>query len=278
MKTVFGFGLLLFSQIGFAQYYYKDVVGTRESAELLVAYEKAAVRTVTLKTFTVNNTPLENISVQQEFLPAQRALRTVTKSDYTDASYLTTYGDAGGRLIRTTDSVNGLVNTTQYTYDAAGRLRAVLFVAGDTLTVTKTDEHIWQYDAQNRLRSMLRIKNNRDTSVVSFKLDERGNVIEEQEKRRGATEEPFYYYYDDNNRLTDIVRYNKKAARLLPETMFEYSDKNQVIQRITVPLNSDDYFIWRYAYNDRGLKTREAIFNKAKEQTGRVEYSYTFGR
>ena len=25
-----------------------------------------------------------------------------------------------------------------------------------------------------------------------------------------------YYYYDEKNRLTDIVRYNKKAKKLLP--------------------------------------------------------------
>ena len=73
-----------------------------------------------------------------------------------------------------------------------------------------------------------------------------------------------------------IVRFNKKASRLLPEQMFEYSASNQVIQRISVPQNSDDYLIWRFAYDNRGLKTKEVIFNKQREQTGKVEYVYTF--
>ena len=124
---------------------------------------------------------------------------------------------------------------------------------------------------------MLRIKNKKDTSIVSFKLDEAGNVIEEQETRRFIKEEPVYYYYDAKNRLTDIVRYNKKAARLLPEQMFDYSVSNNLIQRTTIAPNSSDYLVWRYRFNEKGLKTREDIFNKEKELTGKVEYNYTFG-
>jgi YD repeat-containing protein len=276
MKTWLFLGTLFLSLSSSAQYYYKDIIGTRESAELISGYRNNKVRTVTLNSYTVNNTPLNQFSIQQEFLPAEQALRTITKTEYTLPSYLTSYIDANGRVVKTTDSANGIVNTTIYTYNAAGNLSAVLFTAGDTLTAVRTDDHIWQYDAQNRISKMLRIRNKRDTAVVSFKLDEAGNVIEEQEKRRVSAEEPYYYYYDNNNRLSDIVRYNKNAGRLLPEFMFEYSDKNQVIQRYTIPPNSDDYLIWRFAYDNRGLKTKEVIFNKQKEQTGKVEYVYTF--
>lgn len=276
MKKLLGLATVLLSLSASAQYYYKDIIGTRESADLINAYRNNKVRNVVLKSYTVNNTPLENLSIQQEFLPAQQALRTVTKSEYTSPSYLTTYVDANGRVVKATDSTDGIVNTTTYTYNTQGRLTAVSFVAGDTLTATKTDDHLWQYDVQGRINRMLRIKNKKDTAVVTLKLDEAGNVIEEQERRSFLLEEPYYYYYDNAARLTDVVRYNKKAARLLPEMMLEYSEKNQVIQRINVPQNSDNYLIWRYAYDAKGLKTKEVIFNKEKEQTGRVEYVYTF--
>jgi hypothetical protein len=277
MKKVSGLALLFLSFAASAQYYYKDIAGTKESTELIRLYNSNNVRSVVLNSYTINNTPLTDFTVQQEFLPALQALRTVTKSEYTTPSYLTTYVDASGRVMKTTDSTNGIVNTTLYTYNNAGKLNAVLFQAGDSLTATQTDDHLWQYDAQGRIAKMLRIKNKKDTAVVSFKLDDAGNVIEEQEKRGVLAEEPFYYYYDKAGRLTDIVRYNKKARRLLPETMIEYSDKAQVTQRITVPQNSDDYLIWRYAYDAKGLKTKEVIFNKQKEQTGKVEYVYTYG-
>jgi YD repeat-containing protein len=276
MKALLVFATLFIFSASQAQYYYKDLVGTRESAELITAYRNNKVGTVALNSYTINNTPLTNFSIRQEFLPAQQALRTVTQSEYTTPSYLTSFIDANGKVIKTTDSSNNMVNTTLYQYNSNGNLTAVLFTSGDTLTAVKTDDHLWQYDAQNRVRQMIRIKNKKDTAIVTFKLDENGNVIEEQERRRAITEEPYYYYYDASNRLTDIVRFNKKASRLLPEQMFEYSATNQVIQRISVPQNSDDYLIWRFAYDNRGLKTKEVIFNKQKEQTGKVEYIYTF--
>lgn len=276
MKTVLGLASLLLSLAASSQYYYKDVVGTKESADLIRSYNNNKVRTVTLRSYTINNTPLTDFDIQQEFLPTQQALRTITKSEYTSPSYLITFVDAAGRVVKTIDSTNGIVNTTVYTYNSAGNLNTVLFKAGDSLAAVQTDDHLWQYDAQGRIAKMLRIKNGKDTAVVSFKLDEAGNVTEEQEKHGFLTEEPYYYYYDKSGRLTDIVRYNKKAHRLLPESMFEYSDKAQITQRITVPQNSDDYLIWRYAYDAKGLKTKEVIFNKQKEQTGKVEYVYTY--
>lgn len=276
MKTILTGFLALFSGAVSAQYYYKDIVGTRESAELMAAYRQAKVRSVRLNSYTVNNQPLSGFVVQQEYMPAQNALRTVTKTEYTPPSYLTTYADASGRIARTTDSTNGIVNTSVYTYNGSGDLTAIFFTAGDNLTTTRTDHRMWEYDNQGRISRMVRIKNDRDTSYVTLKY-ENGMVAEEQERRRVASEEPFYYYYDDQKRLTDVVRFGKKAGRLMPEYMFEYSDKNQVIQRITVPQNSTDYLIWRYAYNDKGLKTKEVIYNKDKEQTGKVEYEYTFG-
>jgi hypothetical protein len=36
------------------------------------------------------------------------------------------------------------------------------------------------------------------------------------------------------------------------------------------------YAIWRYIYNDKGLKTAEALFNTEQEMTGKIKYNYTF--
>ena len=124
---------------------------------------------------------------------------------------------------------------------------------------------------------MLRIVNDIDTTYVSFTIDAKGNVTEEYSTRKGVKSEPVYYYYDANNRLTDIVRYNTKARKLLPEYMFEYSADNKVIQKITVPANSSNYIIWRYQYDAGGLKTKEAVYDKYKALTGKIEYIYQRG-
>ena len=276
MKTLLSLALLFLSFTGSAQYYYKDILGTKESNDLVASYRNNSVQNVTMKSYTVNNTPLDDLSVQQVFSPETKTLLTITKTAYQPASYMTTFFDEEGRTVKTTDSAAGNVSTTTYQYNQQGQIQSIFTQFGDSMAALKTDAHIWQYDGQNRISKMLRIKNGKDTSVVTFVVDANGNVIEEQETRRFIKEEPFYYYYDAKNRLTDIVRYSKKAARLLPEQMFEYSVRNNLIQRTTIPQNSNDYLIWRYRFNDRGLKTREEIFNKDKELTGKVEYSYTF--
>lgn len=276
MKTLLSVAIIFFAFPAAAQYYYKDIVGTKESNALIATYRNNSVQKVTMKSFTVNNTPLDDLSVQQAFSTETKSLLTITQTPYQPVSYLVSIFDEEGKTVKATDSAAGNISTTTYRYNSQGQLQSVYTEFGDPMAALKTDEHIWQYDGQARISKMLRIKNGKDTSIVSFVLDETGNVIEEQETRRFVKEEPYYYYYDAKNRLTDIVRFNKKASRLMPEQMFEYSVKNNLIQRTTIPQNSSDYLIWRYRFNELGLKTREEIFNKDKELTGKVEYSYTF--
>ena len=126
---------------------------------------------------------------------------------------------------------------------------------------------------------MLRVRNNSDTTRVLFILDEQGNVGEEKVTRSNLPASTVYYYYDSRNRLTDIVRYNTKAKKLLPDMLFEYDEKDRVIQKITTTSNLTlGYLIWRYIFDEKGLKTKEALFNDDKQLTGKIEYSYTFGQ
>ena len=254
MKSVFFPVVLLFSFAASAQHYYKDIVGTKETAEMMKAYTTNKVSRVVLKSYDENNTVNDDFYVEQTFSAPRQTLTTLTRSNTGHESVLVSFIDEKGNVVKTIDSSSIVVSSQKS---------------------NESEQHLWIYN-NNQPARMLRIKNRVDTTLVTFKLDESGNIIEEQEKRKGVLSEPVYYYYDANNRLTDIVRYNKKAKRLLPEYMFEYSPSNQVIQKITVPSNSDDYLIWRYQYNGQGLKTKEVIYNKQKQLTGKVEYQYSF--
>ena len=88
----------------------------------------------------------------------------------------------------------------------------------------------------------------------------------------------FYYYYDDNKRLTDIVRYNVKARKLLPDYIFTYYAKGQLGSMLFVQEGSTDYNKWIYEYNEKGLRTKETCFTKQKELLGKIEYDYSFNR
>ncbi len=274
MKTYLFVLSLLASFTVSAQYYYKDVVGTKETADIIQAYKKANVRRVVLNSYDATNTKNDAFYVEQVFSP--QFLKTITRSGDEDPSLLISYYNEAGQVIKTIDSSNALISTTTYSYLPSGSLTTVISHSSDSSgRFTQTEEHQWEHN--NTSARMLRIKNTTDTTFVTFKLDERGNITEEQSIRRGIKADPVYYYYDAQNRLTDIVRFNQKARRLLPEYMFEYSAANQVIQKITVPSNNSEYLIWRYQYDANGLKIKEAIYTKQKQLTGKIEYVYQRG-
>jgi hypothetical protein len=235
------------------------------------------VSRVVLNSYDAENTKVDDFYVEQVFSTSDQMLRTISRSGVTNESVLISYADANGNVIKTVDSSETITSTSVYNYNTDGMLQSVTSSSTDTAhSINQVEEHRWEYN-NGKIVRMLRIKDNKDTAYVSFKTDDKGNIIEEQSLRKGLASEPVYYYYDNNNRLTDIVRFNNKAKRLLPEYMFEYSPANQVIQKITVPANGSDYLIWRYQYDNKGLKIKEAVFDKHKQLTGKIEYLYQFG-
>ena len=111
--------------------------------------------------------------------------------------------------------------------------------------------------------------------ALIIKTDENGNTGDEKTFRKGIETGVIHYYYDDKGRLTDIVRYNTKAKKLLPDILFEYDDNDRIIQKITTTSSINlGYLIWRYIFDERGLKTKEALFNKEKKLLGRIDFSY----
>jgi YD repeat-containing protein len=186
--------------------------------------------------------------------------------------------DKQSRLISTTDSSGYVQNTSRFTYDTNGRISIVENTIKDSANdFNQVEIHRWTFDPDGKPISMWRTINNSDSMEIRYVADEEGNPGEEHSYKRGVETGVLYYYFDDKNRLTDIVRFNKKANRLLPDYMFEYDENDRVIQKITTLSNIDlGYIIWRYLFDEKGLKTKEALFDKNKQQTGRIEYSYTF--
>ncbi len=277
MKSTFFFSFILLALGTDAQYYYKDIIGTRETTELIKAYRINKVSRVLLNSYDADNTKNDDFYVEQVFSSPDQMLKTITRSGVTNESVLISYADANGNVIKTIDSSQAITSTTIYNYNTEGMLQLVTSSSIDTAhSINQIEEHRWEYN-NGKIARMLRIKDKKDTAYISFKTDDMGNIIEEKSVRKGIVSEPVHYYYDNNNRLSDIVRYSNKAKRLLPEYLFEYSPANQVIQKITVPANSSEYLIWRYQYDNKGLKIKEAVFDKYKQLTGKIEYLYQFG-
>ena len=262
-----------------AQYYYKDIIGTRELNQMIRLYLDNKVSKVEAAGFDGEGAKNSDFSETQDVFKGGKVFKIATrnKTSTTNQYYRL---DDNGYLSSISDTSSAGISTTTYSYDNKSNpviIKNTLTDADDS--IYENEIHQWFYNAQGNPVRMLRIVNNTDTTDTRFTLDDRGNVVEELPFIKKLSRDKTYYYYDSKNRLTDIVRYNVKARRLLPDYMFEYSEKNQVIQKITTLSTIGlGYLIWRYVFDERGLKIKEATFNRDKVMTGKIEYSYQFAQ
>ena len=265
--------LLLFFHAN-SQYYYKDLVAAADITRLMKTYTANNIKKITAKGITPEGSPASQFSEVGEVNGT--TLKVTTNNNKAISTLKFSFNDRG-QLISSVDSAINVKSSSTYTYDANGKIISISNAATDTDSsgdFSQTEIHQYIYK-DGKLDKMWRIINKKDSLEVRFVTDENGNVIEERNFRRGVLADPVYYYYDDRNRLTDIVRFNYKANRLLPDYLFEYDDNDRVIQKITTTSgNNIGYLTWRYLFDEKGLKTKEALFNKDKQLQGRIDFSY----
>ena len=80
--------------------------------------------------------------------------------------------------------------------------------------------------------------------------------------------------------LIIMERYPDTGITFVPENVNALVTPGLTRDPITLPAVERviGYVIWRYIYNDKGLKTKEALFDKEQQLTGKIEYSYIFGQ
>ncbi|WP_207496726.1 hypothetical protein [Aridibaculum aurantiacum] len=273
MKKLLCALLLVSSVNAYSQYYYSDILGTKQTNQQYQLMHSSQVKRVSATGFESNNQPTKDFLLEQQVANNGQQIITRSATIGTGESLFTsTYKD--GRISRTYDSSAHAINTVDYTYDAQGRLVATHATSKDfDGKFSSTESHLWSYNENGLPQQMLKVKNGADTTYVTFKLDGQNNVSEEIWKKKNRTLETYYYYYDQQ-RLTDIVRFNRKANQHLPDYIFEYDANGRIAQMIQRQATSANYLVYRYVYNDRGLKEKEQVYNKAKEYLGKVEYTY----
>lgn len=257
------------------QYYYKDLLSTQQINETFKLYQQNKVGAVTLNSYQGSTPVTEGFECEQKVNLSKRQVVTYTKTADAGATYLTAYYNPQGLLVQSVDSSAETVSTSLYTYASNNRL--VLLAqqthATDSSSAS-TEKHIWQYASNGNPQQMIRIKDGSDSTIVRCTADEKGNITEEETIHRGTSLGKTFYYYDANNRLTDIVRYNARAGRLMPDYVFEYEENGELSAMTVVQEGSNDYQKWYYKYNEGGLKAVEFCYNKKSVLLGKVEYTY----
>lgn len=272
MKNILGITVLLFLTLASqSQFYYKDVLTIQQTNAQWNLLKTNRVRAVKLQSYEANNQPTEGLSVQQRII--DNKLITSTQSPANGASELTATYNAAGKLVQTVDTSDDFHSNTTYEYDGAGRVSTITNTARSG-EFTTTEVHLWTYDAAGKPSQMLRIRNNTDTTYISFVYDGKDVPVEEHAVRKRIKEPEIYYYYDDKNQLTDIVRFSARARRLLPTHIFSYNAQGLVSGMLLIPEGTNEYQRWYYDYDERGLKIRERAYNKQQQMLGKVEFSY----
>jgi len=284
MKNILLACVFFITSKGQAQYYYNDIIGAQETTRQMKTYVANKVRTISATGYDQNNVKATDFVEFQEVKENGTALKITS---HTNTSHTVFYQrfDAQGRLSSITDSSNAQQSIITYQYDATGKITRIQNSIKDSANdFNQTEIHQWIYGPDGKPLKMWRIITSTenpkpDSLEIRFTPDEMGNTGDEKTFRRGVETATVYYYYDHKGRLTDIVRFNNKLKKLIPDVLFEYDDNDRVIQKITTTSSlTIGYFIWRYLFDARGLKTKEALFNNDKQLTGKIEYNYTFGQ
>jgi antitoxin component YwqK of YwqJK toxin-antitoxin module len=256
-----------------AQYYYSDIIANKQTNQQFALLKKQKIKEVSAISYESNNLPSPDFSLTQTINPSYTTVFTRTLSATLKSALIATYEN--DKLIKSADSSSGAINITTYEYDSSGKLVTVASTSNDEDgSFSVAEKHLWHYNNKGEPQQMLKIKNETDTLVVEIIVDSTGKVIEEKWRKNNRTSEVYYYYYDVTNRLTDIVRYNRKAKALLPDFLFEYDEKGLIRQMVQVQNGTTGHLTWKYQYAANGLKQREYCYNKNKQLLGKFEYRY----
>ena len=258
-----------------AQFFYKDIWTNQQLTREFSILKNENIRTVSVKSFEDDGEPSDGFYCERKIDRNFTKSEMISRSQITQQSLLVSYYNDKGWIMRTVDSSQTSLARSDYEYDNKGRIIMITnFTRANDEAAGITETHQYIYNAAGKPEKMIRKKNNADVSTVNFTIDEKGNVIEEEEVTRGIKGRKYLYYYDDKNHLTDVVHYNERAKRLLPDYMYEYNQLGQIRQMISTDDNASNYFIWKYTYNDQRLRESEKCYSKERRLLGSIQYAY----
>lgn len=276
MTRILGLSLLIsfIAHTAYSQHYYNDLVMSSEIVKKRAVYQANKVRTVKMTSFDNNNQPIEGFGGSQAVAANYATITTETSTSISGKDEITHYFNEKGQLTQSIDTTDGNKVVIQYTYDANNLITSITNTSFSPGGYSTREQHLWFYNQAGKPEKMLKIKNSSDTTTVNFKLDEKQNVGEERSVHAGTEQPVVYYYYDDKNRLTDVVRYNNRAKRLLPDYIFEYDDAGRIAMMLVTTAGGSDYQKWMYQYDEKGLKLKDECYAKNKMLIGKIEYAY----
>jgi YD repeat-containing protein len=275
MRFISVFIGLIFCSSAMAQYYYNDILATQQSQAQYQLLRANKVKKIVATSYEEDRTPTDGFKLTQELSNDGKKWITSTSNISGKTSETTSFFEQG-KLKSTQSYSNGIENNMEYGYDTNGLVNKFTLTSSDTaMNYLSVETREWHTNTSGHFTDVLKIKNNADSSMGSFVYDEEGNLVEEHWKKKNKEIEIYYYYYNKAHQLTDIVRYNTRLKKLIPDYQYEYDEKGRPIQMIQLAANGK-FFVWKYGYNDKGLKSKETCSDNKRQVVGNIEYQYEF--
>lgn len=258
-----------------AQYYYNDILATQQSQQQYQLLRSNKVKKMQATSYEEDRTPTEGFKLEQELSIDGKKLVTRTANISGKTSEVSSFFELG-KLKRTQSYSNGIENKMEYGYDEKGQIKLFTLTTIDTsMNYKSVETREWHMNSAGQYTHVLKIKNHSDSSIANFIYDELGNLVEEHWKKKNKEIETYYYYYNSAKQLTDIVRFNTRLKKLIPDYQYEYDEKGRPTQMTQLAANGK-YFVWKYAYNEKGLKISETCTDNKHLVIGSIEYKYEF--
>lgn len=274
MRLLFLLFCFAFSASLSGQYYFNDILANKDANTRFQLLRKYRITRITAQSFEADNTPTEGFSLTEDIaLDGKRS--TLQTSDISGQHSETKRQYELNRIRRSQSYSHGIENDVQYQYSSEGKLQLIRFVTTDTaLKTTEVEVHDWHYDAKGQPEFAWIIKNNTDSIYLKLVRDTSDQVVEEHWMRKKLETGAYYYYYDTAGRVTDIVRYNNRLKKLIPDFLYEYDTAGRVSGMTQVFMSNSSYIVWKYTYNPKGLKQEESGYDKQKKFLGKMVYTY----
>lgn len=150
--------VLFFSANVKAQYYYLDIIGTKQTNQqykLLRAFQYKRINATSFE----GNLPSKDFILEQTISADGRQIVTRSATVGSTEFYFISHF-LNNRVVRTVDSSMNAINTVQYNYDNTGKLLSTNTSSKDyDGKFTSTESHVWSYNDKGLPERMLKIRN-----------------------------------------------------------------------------------------------------------------------
>jgi len=272
MRIFFLFLLITNCSFVNGQYYYSDLMGLQQTQKNYEILRKNRIKVIS-GTGTAAEGVVKIHTLTEVPTDGKRIVKSISENSRTKELVNQLY--EMGRLKKIIINNPGVETTIEYQYNEKGLLSSLASTVKDSSSGSiNTETHHWEYNNSGIPKKMIKKTTGMDSLSVEFLTDSICLVLEESWFKKNKKIETFYYYYLPDNRLSDIVRFNSTAQKLLPDFVFEYDQKGQLNKMIQVGNNGRNITHWDYSYFSNGLRETEIARDRNKNLIISTQYQF----